>query len=220
MINPFETISLSLTSSSDLSGGRNFMRSLHVIIQVILSFVRLCFAVRAVVGKVRLRSRMRLFGPLNAALVQISMDSRIAPMVSVALEKNIIWNIFIDAPIDMATKKKQRKTEDENREFRVEWTENFAFIRNLNGRHVLFVRRNSRITRSQTWTFYSMRHLALNIPPVMQGRKQLRNFRRVKSHQLLYLITGCNLPAILIWQVLLLAKRLLKEGNRTQTANT
>ena len=33
----------------------------------------------------------------------------------------------------MATKKKQRKTEDENREFRVEWTENFAFIRNLNG---------------------------------------------------------------------------------------
>ena len=61
------------------------------------------------------------------------MDSRIAPMVSVALEKNIIWNIFIDAPIDMATKKKQRKTEDENREFRVDWTENFAFIRNLNG---------------------------------------------------------------------------------------
>ena len=86
-----------------------------------------------VVGKVWLRSRMRLFGPLSAALVQISMDSRIAPMVSVALEKNIIWNIFIDAPIDMATKKKQRKTEDENREFRVEWTENFAFIRNLNG---------------------------------------------------------------------------------------
>ena len=30
-------------------------------------------------------------------------------------------------------KKKQRKTEDENREFRVDWTENFAFIRNLNG---------------------------------------------------------------------------------------
>lgn len=33
----------------------------------------------------------------------------------------------------MATKKKQRKTEDENREFKVEWTENFAFIQNLNG---------------------------------------------------------------------------------------
>ncbi|GFV69501.1 SCAN domain-containing protein 3 [Trichonephila clavipes] len=29
--------------------------------------------------------------------------------------------------------KKHRKTEDENREFKVEWTENFAFIQNLNG---------------------------------------------------------------------------------------
>ncbi|GFS72466.1 uncharacterized protein TNCV_2116151 [Trichonephila clavipes] len=33
----------------------------------------------------------------------------------------------------------------------------------------------------------------------MQGRKQLRNSRRIKSRQLLCLITGCNLPAILIW---------------------
>ncbi|GFW96930.1 uncharacterized protein TNCV_2160651 [Trichonephila clavipes] len=33
----------------------------------------------------------------------------------------------------MATKKEQRKTEDENHEFKVEWTENFAFIQNLNG---------------------------------------------------------------------------------------
>ncbi|GFX62248.1 uncharacterized protein TNCV_3306221 [Trichonephila clavipes] len=33
----------------------------------------------------------------------------------------------------MATKKKQRKTEDEKREFSVEWAENFAFIQNLNG---------------------------------------------------------------------------------------
>ncbi|GFU30157.1 general transcription factor II-I repeat domain-containing protein 2B [Trichonephila clavipes] len=33
----------------------------------------------------------------------------------------------------MATKKKQRKTEDENRQFKVEWTENFAFIQTLNG---------------------------------------------------------------------------------------
>jgi hypothetical protein len=33
----------------------------------------------------------------------------------------------------MATKKKQRKTEDENREFKVEWTETFAFIQTLNG---------------------------------------------------------------------------------------
>ncbi|XP_059530893.1 general transcription factor II-I repeat domain-containing protein 2A-like isoform X5 [Myotis daubentonii] len=37
------------------------------------------------------------------------------------------------ALFDMATKKKQRKTEDENREFKVEWTETFAFIQNLNG---------------------------------------------------------------------------------------
>ncbi|XP_036275872.1 general transcription factor II-I repeat domain-containing protein 2A isoform X2 [Pipistrellus kuhlii] len=37
------------------------------------------------------------------------------------------------AMFDMATKKKQRKTEDENREFKVEWTETFAFIQNLNG---------------------------------------------------------------------------------------
>ncbi|KAK4875290.1 hypothetical protein RN001_011712 [Aquatica leii] len=62
-------------------------------------------------------------------------------------------------------------------------------------RHVLFVRRNSRTTRSQIWRDtlqVSMRHLALNILPVMQGRKQLRNFRRVTIHQLLYLITGCN----------------------------
>ena len=35
--------------------------------------------------------------------------------------------------VDMATKKKQRKTEDENREFKVEWTESFAFIQNSNG---------------------------------------------------------------------------------------
>ena len=33
----------------------------------------------------------------------------------------------------MATKKKQRKIEDENREFRAEWTETFAFMVNLNG---------------------------------------------------------------------------------------
>lgn len=33
----------------------------------------------------------------------------------------------------MATKKKQRKTEDDNREFKVEWTETFAFIENLDG---------------------------------------------------------------------------------------
>ncbi|GFW58039.1 protein smoothened [Trichonephila clavipes] len=51
-----------------------------------------------------------------------------------------------------------------------------------------------------------MHHLALNILPGMQGRKQLRSFRRVKSCQLLCLITGCHLPAILIWQVLFLAK--------------
>ncbi|KAJ1190625.1 hypothetical protein NDU88_007363 [Pleurodeles waltl] len=37
------------------------------------------------------------------------------------------------ALFDMATKKKQRKTEDKNREFKVEWTETFAFIQNLNG---------------------------------------------------------------------------------------
>ncbi|GFT23382.1 uncharacterized protein TNCV_2016561 [Trichonephila clavipes] len=33
----------------------------------------------------------------------------------------------------MATKKRQRKMEVENHEFKVEWTENFAFIQNLNG---------------------------------------------------------------------------------------
>ncbi|GFY14948.1 general transcription factor II-I repeat domain-containing protein 2A [Trichonephila clavipes] len=33
----------------------------------------------------------------------------------------------------MATEKKQRKTENENREFKFEWTEDFAFIQNLNG---------------------------------------------------------------------------------------
>ncbi|GFS58385.1 uncharacterized protein TNCV_2475301 [Trichonephila clavipes] len=32
----------------------------------------------------------------------------------------------------MVTKRKQRKTEDENREFKVDWTENFAFIQNIN----------------------------------------------------------------------------------------
>ncbi|GFW23289.1 general transcription factor II-I repeat domain-containing protein 2A [Trichonephila clavipes] len=32
----------------------------------------------------------------------------------------------------MATKKKQRKTEGENGEFKVEWTRNFALIQNLN----------------------------------------------------------------------------------------
>ncbi|KAK1345605.1 hypothetical protein QTO34_008067 [Cnephaeus nilssonii] len=37
------------------------------------------------------------------------------------------------ALFDMATKKKKRKTEDENREFKVEWTETFTFIQNLNG---------------------------------------------------------------------------------------
>lgn len=31
----------------------------------------------------------------------------------------------------MAAKKKQRKTEDENRELKVEWTEKFAFIQIL-----------------------------------------------------------------------------------------
>ncbi|GFW61966.1 uncharacterized protein TNCV_4669911 [Trichonephila clavipes] len=36
-------------------------------------------------------------------------------------------------PINMATNKKQRKTEDENLEFKVEWTKNLAFIQNLNG---------------------------------------------------------------------------------------
>jgi hypothetical protein len=33
----------------------------------------------------------------------------------------------------MATKKKQRKTEDKTREFKAEWTESFAFIQNSNG---------------------------------------------------------------------------------------
>ncbi|XP_031331198.1 general transcription factor II-I repeat domain-containing protein 2-like [Photinus pyralis] len=33
----------------------------------------------------------------------------------------------------MATKRKQRETADENREFNVEWTETFAFIQNTNG---------------------------------------------------------------------------------------
>lgn len=63
-------------------------------------------------------------------------------------------------------------------------------------RLVLFLRRNSRITRNQIQRDTSQEntcHLALNILPAMQGRKQLRNFRRVKSFQLLCLITGCNL---------------------------
>lgn len=44
----------------------------------------------------------------------------------VALEKKYIWNIFVGTPINMATKNKQRKMEDENREFKIEWIEKFA----------------------------------------------------------------------------------------------
>lgn len=33
----------------------------------------------------------------------------------------------------MATKKKQRKTEGKNHEFKVEWTKSFTFIQNSNG---------------------------------------------------------------------------------------
>ncbi|GFT89078.1 uncharacterized protein TNCV_3084881 [Trichonephila clavipes] len=102
----------------------------------------------------------------------------------------------------MATKKKQRKTEDENHEFKVEWTDNFAFIQNLNGLPTCLICKEkfAHYKKSNLERHFTRhtRHLEINILPVMQGRKQLRNFRRVKNRQLLRLIIGCNLPAILI----------------------
>ncbi|GFT85079.1 uncharacterized protein TNCV_791151 [Trichonephila clavipes] len=121
----------------------------------------------------------------------------------------------------MATKKKQRKTEDENREFKAEWTENFAFIQNLNGLPTCFIckekfahNKKSNLERHFTRKQASF---STKYPTGDARKKSVEELQKSRESSTSVCV---NIPTILIWQVLFLAKRLLREGDRTQTANT
>lgn len=52
----------------------------------------------------------------------------------------------------MVTKKKQRKTEDENCEFKVEWTESLLLYKTqMAFQPGLFIKKNWHTTRNQIW---------------------------------------------------------------------
>ncbi|GFX23852.1 uncharacterized protein TNCV_1788831 [Trichonephila clavipes] len=74
----------------------------------------------------------------------------------------------------MATIKKQRKTEDENREFKVEWTENFAFIQNLNYfRHVICKKKFARNEKSNLGRHFTRKHTSFSFKyPTGDARKK------------------------------------------------
>jgi hypothetical protein len=93
----------------------------------------------------------------------------------VAVEKNIFRNIFIGAVFEMATKKKQRKTENENREFKVEWTETFAFIQNLNGHPTCLIGKEkfAHNKKSNLERHFTNRHASFSTKyPVGDARKK------------------------------------------------
>ena len=91
---------------------------------------------------------------------------------------------------DMATKKKQKKTEDENHEFKFEWTEIFAFIQNLNDLPICLIcqEKMARNKKSNLERHFATNHASFSIKyPVGDARrKHLRNFKTVKKNQLLY----------------------------------
>jgi hypothetical protein len=121
----------------------------------------------------------------------------------------------------MATKKKQRKTEDENRDFKVEWTETFAFIQNLNGLPTCLICKEklAHNKKSNLERHFTTKHASFSTKyPVGDARKKA--VEELQKNQVLYLITGFNHPTMLILQVLWLVKRLLREENHIQTANT
>lgn len=74
----------------------------------------------------------------------------------------------------MATKKKQRKIEDENREFKVEWTESFAF-QNINGFPTCLICKEklAHNKKSNLERHFTTKHLSFgNKYPVGDARKK------------------------------------------------
>lgn len=75
----------------------------------------------------------------------------------------------------MATERKRRKTEDENREFRVEWTENFAFVRNSNGHPTCLICKEkfSHNKKSNLERHFTSKHASFSTKyPVGDARKK------------------------------------------------
>ncbi|CAK6438343.1 unnamed protein product [Pipistrellus nathusii] len=75
----------------------------------------------------------------------------------------------------MATEKKQRKTEDENREFKVEWTEAFAFTQNLNGLPTCLICQETLAhnKKSNVERHFTTKHVSFSVNyPVGEARKK------------------------------------------------
>ncbi|CAK6435131.1 unnamed protein product [Pipistrellus nathusii] len=75
----------------------------------------------------------------------------------------------------MATQKKKRKTEDENREFKVEWTETFAFTQNLNGLPTCLIcqKKLAHNKKSNVERHFATKHVSFSTKyPVGDARKK------------------------------------------------
>ncbi|KAJ1156279.1 hypothetical protein NDU88_009003 [Pleurodeles waltl] len=98
---------------------------------------------------------MQLFGPLSVALPPTCGRAR--------------------ALFDMATKKKQRKTEDEKCEFKVEWTETFTLIQNLNGLRTCLIclEKLAHNKKSNLETHFTTKHVSFRTKyPLGDARKK------------------------------------------------
>ncbi|KAJ1091736.1 hypothetical protein NDU88_004853 [Pleurodeles waltl] len=79
------------------------------------------------------------------------------------------------ALFDMATIKKQRTTEDENREFKVEWAVTFAFIQNLNGLLTCLIcqEKLAHIKKPNLESHFTTKHVSFSTKyPVGDARKK------------------------------------------------
>lgn len=111
----------------------------------------------------------------------------------------------------------------ENREFKVEWTETFAFIQNLNGLPTCLncQEKLAHNKKSNLERHFTSKHVSFSTKsPVGDARKKAVEELQKSQEKSSSVITGYNLPTMLILQVLWLVKTLLREENHIQTVIT
>ncbi|GFW04563.1 uncharacterized protein TNCV_2225811 [Trichonephila clavipes] len=121
-------------------------------------------------------------------------------------------------------KKKQRKTEDENREFKVEWTENFAFIQNLNGPPTCLICKEKLSHNKKSYLerpFTRKRTSFSSKYPTGDARKKaVEEFQKSQESSTSVFNNWMQSSTNINMARCVLSKRLLEVGNRTQTADT
>ncbi|GFX77680.1 general transcription factor II-I repeat domain-containing protein 2A [Trichonephila clavipes] len=108
--------------------------------------------------------------------------------------------LFGSAPQITWLPKKAKKTEDENREFKAEWTENFAFIQNLNGLPTCFIcKEKFAHNKKSNLERHFTRKQASFSTKYATGDARKKSVEELQKSRESSTSVCVNIPAILIW---------------------